>query len=44
MTPCLKIWGSLANLDGRNFLLCIKTFYLSAHASIFKVFEEFPLY
>ena len=19
MTPCLKIWGSLANLEGQNF-------------------------
>ena len=34
MTPCFKIWGSLANLEGQNFF-CLKiTFYLSAHASM----------
>ena len=43
MTPCLKIWGSLANLEGQNFFCAIITFYLSAHASILKVFEECPL-
>ena len=43
MTPCLKIWGSLANLEGQNFFCVIITFYLSAHASILKVFEECPL-
>ena len=21
MTPCLKIWGSLANLEGHNFFI-----------------------
>ena len=42
MTPCLKIWGSLPNLEDRDFL-CIITFYLSAHVSILKVFEECPL-
>ena len=44
MTPCLKIWGSLANLEGQNFFLyIIITFYLSTHASILKVIEECPL-
>ena len=43
MTPCLKIWGSLANLEGRNFFCVIITFYLSGHALILKVFEECPL-
>ena len=42
MTPCLKIWGSLANLEGQNFFYII-TFYLSTHASILKVIEECPL-
>ena len=40
MTPCLKIWGSLANLEGQNLFLCIISHQLSAHASILKVFEE----
>ena len=43
MTPCLKIWGSLANLEGQNFFYVIITFNLTAHASILKVFEECPL-
>ena len=38
MTTCLKIGGSLANLEGQNFFSVIITFYLSAHASILKVF------
>ena len=41
MTPCLKIWGSLANLEGQNFLLY--NYFLYEHASILKVFEECPL-
>ena len=41
MTPCLKIWGSLANLEGQNFLMYNN--FLSEHASILKVFEECPL-
>ena len=41
MTPCLKIWGSLANLEGQNFLMY--NYFLSEHASILKVFEECPL-
>ena len=41
MIPCLKIWGSLTNLQVKTFL-CIITFYLSAHASILKLFEECP--
>ena len=41
MTPCLKIWWSLANLEGRTFLMY--NFFLSEHASILKVFEECPL-
>ena len=32
MTPCLKIWGSLANLEGQNFFIYYNNFYLSAHA------------
>ena len=43
MTPCLKFWGSLANLEGQNFFSVLITFYLSAHASILKVFEKCPL-
>ena len=43
MTPCLKTWGSLANLEGQNFFLCKIPFYLFAYASILKVFEECPL-
>ena len=43
MTPCLKIWGSLANLEGQNFICVIITFYLSAHTSLLKVFEEWVL-
>ena len=42
MTPCLKIWRTLANLEGQNFF-CVITFYLPAHASILKEFEECPL-
>ena len=26
MTPCLKIWESLANLEGQNFFLCNNKF------------------
>ena len=29
MTPCLKIWGSLANLEGQNFFKFMITFCLS---------------
>ena len=42
MTPCLKIWGSLANLEGQNFFL-MYNYFLSEHATILKVFEECPL-
>ena len=28
MTPCLKIWGSLANLEGQNFFCVIRTFLI----------------
>ena len=41
--PLLENLGSFANLEGQNFILCIITFHLSAHASILKVFEECPL-
>ena len=45
MTPCLKIWGSLANLEGQNFFMYNNFLFVwhSAHASILKVFEECPL-
>ena len=26
VTPCLKIWGSLTNLEGHNFLISIFNF------------------
>ena len=41
MTPCSKIWGSLANLEGQNFFMY--NYFLSEYASTFKVFEECPL-
>ena len=26
MTPCLKIWGSLTNLEGQNFFISVPRF------------------
>ena len=43
MTTCLKIWGHWQIWRVRTFLCVIMTFYLSAHASILKVFEECPI-
>ena len=40
MIPCLKIRGSLANLEGQSFFMYNN--YLSAHASILKVYENVP--
>ena len=34
MTPCLKIWGLLTNLEGQNFFMYNN--FLFVHASIFK--------
>ena len=44
MTPCLKIWGSLANLEIKRVrTLLMYNYFLSEHASILKVFKECPL-
>ena len=41
--PLFEDLGSLATLEGQNFFGVIITFYLSAHASILRVFEKCPL-
>ena len=36
MTPCLKIWGSLANLEGQNFLMYnFSVFLYLGHQAIY---------
>ena len=42
MTPSLKIWGSLANLEGQNFFM-YDFLFVCACVDI-KVFEECPLW
>ena len=39
MTPCLKIWGPLANLEGQNFFMYNNLLFVYACVYI-KVFEE----
>ena len=41
--PLFENLGVIGKFRGSELFLCIKTFYLSAHSSILKVFEECPL-
>ena len=43
MTPCMKIWGSLANLEGQNFFCVIITLFVCACINIKGILRMSPI-